>query len=42
MRSRRTVITVVIVSVAAIVVFFLIWIVMLGPALVILMKPQAS
>jgi hypothetical protein len=40
MRSPRRLITCGIVSVVLIALFFLIWIVMLGPALLILMKPQ--
>jgi hypothetical protein len=41
MRSPRRLITCGIVSVAVIALFFLIWVVMLGPALLILAKPQS-
>jgi hypothetical protein len=41
MRSPRRLITCGIVSLVAVVLFFLVWIVMLGPALTILMKPKA-
>jgi hypothetical protein len=41
MRSPRRLVTWGVVSLVAIVLFFVVWIVMLGPALMILMKPAA-
>jgi hypothetical protein len=41
MRSPRRLITWGVVSLVVIVLFFVVWIVMLGPALMILMKPAA-
>jgi len=41
MRSPRRLITCGAVSLVVIVLFFVVWIVMLGPALMILMKPAA-
>jgi len=40
-RSPRRLITCGLVSLVVIVLFFVVWIVMLGPALMILMKPAA-
>jgi hypothetical protein len=41
MRSPRRLIRYGVVSLVVIVLFFVVWIVMLGPALMILMKPAA-